>query len=125
MSNDLYKELILEHYHSPHNVGSIESSLKMSMDNPSCGDRVKMSVLLKDDRVIDIKHQTSGCAMCVASASILTDFVKGKKVDDIGKLDKKWIQQEMNVEVSPTRLKCILLPLQTVQKIVSFPHETT
>ena len=117
-NNDLYKELILEHYHSPHNVGVIENGQVMSMDNPSCGDRVSVSMLLKDGTVVDARHKTSGCAMCTASASILTDFVKGKKISDIQKLDGAWIQEEMGVEVSPARLKCILLPLQTVQKVL-------
>ncbi|MFS8158876.1 MAG: iron-sulfur cluster assembly scaffold protein, partial [Candidatus Roizmanbacteria bacterium] len=82
------------------------------------GDDVTMSVKMKGSIIDEVKHQTAGCALCTASASMVTDYVKGKTGGEIKILDAKWLQELLHIKVSPTRLKCILLPLEAIQKLV-------
>ena len=78
--DDLYQEIILDHYRNPHNFGEIQRSCTIvEEDNPTCGDQIKLSLWVDENKTIqDIKFSGQGCAISIASASIMTETVKGK-----------------------------------------------
>ncbi len=78
--DDLYQEIILDHYRNPHNFGEIQRSCTIvEEDNPTCGDQIKLSIWLDEqDTIREIKFSGQGCAISIASASIMTETVKGK-----------------------------------------------
>ena len=84
-TNDLYQEVVLDHYRSPRNFGRPEPADRVRTaegHNPLCGDQVTMHVALADGRVADVRFEGAGCAISVASASLLTEAVKGKSLDE-------------------------------------------
>ncbi len=114
--DDLYRELILDHYQHPHNHGEIpEADISYEDSNPLCGDKIRIDIRLKDNVVSDIKFNGKGCAISQASASMLTDELLGKSLDDIRKLDKQFILDLLGIPLGPTRIKCALLPLKVIK----------
>ncbi len=82
--DDLYQEIILDHYRNPHNFGEIQRSCTIvEEDNPTCGDQIKLSLWVDENKTIqDIKFSGQGCAISIASASIMTETVKGKTTNE-------------------------------------------
>ena len=82
--DDLYQEIILDHYRNPHNFGEIQRSCTVvEEDNPTCGDQIKLTLWVDDrQKIQDIKFSGQGCAISIASASMMTDTVKGKSVSE-------------------------------------------
>lgn len=116
---DLYKDIIIDHYQNPRNFGDIPNpTVKKRLENALCGDMVEMSLLVKDNRVEDIKFKGIGCAISVATASMLTDKVKGESLDKIMKLSGEDILKMLGIELMPNRMKCALLPLEVLHKAV-------
>ena len=116
---NIYRELILEHYKSPHNYGSIKNPSKRSVIfNPSCGDRIELDIILSKNKVEEIKFRGQGCAISQASASILTDYVQGKLKKDLKKIDKEFMIKLLGIELGPNRIKCALLPLEALYKLL-------
>lgn len=89
------------------------------MHNPSCGDTIEVRVLVENEIIKDICFEGFGCALSTASASILTDFTKGKKVSYIKQLDAAKVVQLLNIDVTPARMKCAMLPLEAIQEAVN------
>ncbi len=117
--NDLYREEILDHYRAPHNFGSLSNpTVSWNGENVSCGDKINMEAIVKDDVIRDIVFSGESCAISTASASLLTDFVKGKKVRDVMKLETQHVLDLLRITLTPTRLKCALLPLEVLQKMI-------
>ena len=115
----LYQERILQHASNPHNFGRLPSATnKILLDNPLCGDIIQMVVEMKDAIVKNIKFTGSGCAISKASASLLTDAAKGKTISELRKWDKNSIMNMLGIELGPNRLKCALLPLEALQKVI-------
>ncbi len=116
---DMYEEVILEHYKNPQNYGSLQKpSVEREEFNPLCGDRVKIQLIIKDNKIEDIKFAGRGCAISTAATSMLTQHIKGKSVDFVKRMDKEDIVKMIGIDVNPTRLKCILLGLKTVKLAV-------
>ncbi len=114
--DDLYRELILDHYQHPHNHGEIpEADISYEDSNPLCGDKIRIDIKLKNNIVEDVKFNGKGCAISQASASMLTDELIGKSLDDIKKLDKKFILDLLGIPLGPARIKCALLPLKVIK----------
>ncbi len=87
---DLYQEVILDHYHKPRNFGSLDDEArKVEGYNPLCGDQVSLFVEVKDGRVVDVAFEGVGCAISTASASMMTEAVKGKSVEEVSALLEK------------------------------------
>ena len=85
--DDLYRDYILEHYRRPHNFGVLEApSATYEGANPLCGDRITMQLTVEDGVVTGVGFTGRGCAISQASASLLTDEIKGKPVDDVRRL---------------------------------------
>ena len=115
----IYSELILDHYQTPHNYGSVSgANAKVAVANPLCGDKIEMSAKLKDGRVVEIKFEGVGCAISKAATSMLTDYVKGKSKDQLQKLDKDFIIKMLGIELGVNRIKCALLPLEALKKLL-------
>ncbi|MGB4966315.1 MAG: SUF system NifU family Fe-S cluster assembly protein [Microgenomates group bacterium] len=118
--SSIYQEIILDHYKSPHNYGELsDPSCAIHIDNPSCGDKIHLSGTIKDGILTDVAFTGQGCAISIASSSLLTDYIKGKKVSDLKKLDTSIILELLGIELSPNRLKCALLPLEALGKLLS------
>jgi nitrogen fixation NifU-like protein len=115
--DDLYRDEILEHYRQPHNFGTLANPDAVHEgSNPLCGDRITMMLsIAADDTISDVAFQGRGCAISQASASLLTDRVRGTSVRQLEALTSQDILDMLGVEISPARLKCALLSLDTLQ----------
>lgn len=115
--DDIYREIILDHFKNPRNFGKMKNpSASFSLYNSACGDKIEMSVRLKDKIIENIKFTGEGCAISIASASMLTEEVAGKSIDDTKKLAAEDILKMLGISLTPTRLKCALLPLEVLHK---------
>jgi nitrogen fixation NifU-like protein len=113
--DDLYRDYILEHYRHPHNFGILEApDARYEGANPLCGDRITMMLGIRDGVVAEVAFTGRGCAISQASASLLTDEIKGKPVEEVAKLTPEDVLDLLGIEISPARLKCALLSLDTV-----------
>jgi SUF system FeS assembly protein, NifU family len=113
--DDLYRDYILEHYRRPHNFGVLEApTASYEGSNPLCGDRITMMLRLEDGVVRDVAFTGRGCAISQASASLLTDEIKGKTVAAVEEMTPDDLLDLIGIEISPARLKCALLSLDTV-----------
>jgi nitrogen fixation NifU-like protein len=114
--DDLYRDYILEHYRRPHNFGVLENpTASYEGANPLCGDRITMMLGVRDGIVERVGFTGRGCAISQASASLLTDEIKGKPVDEVAKLQGDDVLELLGIDISPARLKCAMLSLDTVQ----------
>lgn len=120
---DIYSENILDHYSSPRNKGKIKNPSSFAEDfNPSCGDKISIELLVNKNGVVeDIKFNGTGCAISQAAASMLTEMVKGKKIEEIKKIEKKELLDEIGISLGVVRLKCALLPFK-VLKLATYKY---
>ena len=114
--DDLYRDYILEHYRRPHNFGVLENpTTSYEGANPLCGDRITLMLGIRDGVVAEVGFTGRGCAISQASASLLTDEIKGKPVEEVAKLSTQDLLDLLGIEISPARLKCALLSLDTLE----------
>lgn len=115
--DDLYRDEILEHYRRPHNFGTLPApDATFEGSNPLCGDRITMMLGIGDSGTVDeVAFTGRGCAISQASASMLTDGIKGKRLDQLAGLGAQDVLDDLGIEISPARLKCALLSLETLQ----------
>ena len=118
---DLYAENILDHFRSPHHYGRLEMANLTGKDsNPLCGDSLVMDFVVDaENRINDIGFTGRGCAISQASASMLTDELLGKTLEDALELTNEDIYKMLQVPLTPARVKCALLSLYTVKKAVT------
>ena len=118
--DDLYREIIIDHYKNPRNKGKIgESDYSFEDDNPLCGDHLQIDLKTDEkDVVSDAKFDGHGCAMSMSSADILIENILGKHIEEIKSLTKQDILDLLGIELSPVRLKCALLSLKVVKAAV-------
>jgi nitrogen fixation NifU-like protein len=112
----MYRDEILDLYKNPRNTGSIDDGLHAEGDNPSCGDHTDLYVKVEDGEIVDIRHETEGCAVSTAATSIVTEELVGMSPGKALELDRDWMLEELDIELSPMRVKCGMLGLKTVQK---------
>jgi nitrogen fixation NifU-like protein len=118
----LMMDVLLDHYRHPHNFGAVDgATISHSEGNPSCGDQIEMSLKVSGDVVEEIKFQGKGCIISQAAASILTDMVKGERLDRIQALNKDEMLENIGIPIGPMRLKCALLALK-VLKVGVYGH---
>ncbi len=118
MGVDLYAENIIDHFNTPRNQGEVKNpDIKQKGLNPFCGDEVQITVKLTRKKDIEeIKFDGRGCSISQASASMLTEVVKGKSLDQVKKLTKEDILDLLSIPIGPVRMKCALLGLDTLQE---------
>ena len=115
--DDLYREVILDHYKNPRNRGTLDpNSFSYEDENPLCGDKLRMDVRVDEtQRVTDVAFSGRGCAISQASASMLTETLVGKTLDEVKQISKDDILDLLGIELGPVRLKCALLSLKVLK----------
>jgi nitrogen fixation NifU-like protein len=116
MTSDIYKDIILDYYRNPRNFGDLQNpDVRAKDSNPLCGDIIEMQLKINDGKVGDIRFKGKGCAISQASASMLTEVVKGKTLDQIKAMGKPDVLQLLGIDPGPTRIKCALLGLKVLK----------
>ncbi len=117
MSEDIYREIILDHYRNPRNKGRIsDADASFHDSNPLCGDEIDIHLKVEDNIVKDIKFEGRGCAISQASASMLTEMVMNKPLTSVKELGKDDILENIGlVNLGPARIKCALLSLKVLK----------
>jgi len=115
--SSIYSEIILDYYRHPKNKGTLENPQIQARDtNPLCGDVVEIQMVLDGDNTVkDIKFTGQGCAISQASASMLTELIKGKSLDEVRKISKEDVLSLIGGQLSAVRLKCALLSLKVMK----------
>ena len=119
-SLDMYKEQILELYKHPNNFGTLKNpSHHYKEFNPLCGDEIQVDLIMENNKVKDIKFQGQGCAISLASASLITDKVKNMSSEDINKISFEDIKTLLGVPIVYTRVKCATLALEAIKRAIN------
>jgi len=119
--DNLYRDFILEHYRNPHNKGYLDPhDLHFADSNPTCGDEMSMTLRLDPtgSAIADVAFDGRGCAISQASASIMTDTLRGQTLDQVRAMNPKDLLDELGVPIGPARLKCALLAYKVLQGTV-------
>ncbi|MBY0145799.1 Fe-S cluster assembly sulfur transfer protein SufU [Neobacillus niacini] len=132
--DNLYRRVIMDHYKNPRNRGILEDgSHTINMNNPTCGDRIQLTFKVEDGVVIDARFEGEGCSISMSSASMMTQAIKGKKVEEAIKLSKIFsdimqgneydddidlgdIEALQGVAKFPARIKCATLAWKAMEK---------
>ena len=130
----LYRQVIMDHYKNPRNKGVLEDgSMTIDMNNPTCGDRIQLTMKVTDGKVEDARFDGEGCSISMSSASMMTQAVKGKKIEDAlvlsrifsdlmlgkdyeGDMDLGDIEALQGVAKFPARIKCATLAWKAMEK---------
>jgi nitrogen fixation NifU-like protein len=117
LSDDIYREIILDHYRNPRNKGKISSpDVSIHDSNPLCGDEIDIHLKVEGDKIKDIKFEGRGCAISQASASMLTEMVMNKPLTSVKDMTKENILEEIGLtSLGPARIKCALLSLKVLK----------
>jgi nitrogen fixation NifU-like protein len=128
--DDFYKEYILDHYRNPRNFGHLENPTASAEDlNPLCGDKIHMDLSVgSDGKIDDVRFDGKGCAISQASASMLTESLKGKTLEEVAQLSHDVVLENVGIGISPTRMKCAMLGLKVAKsaalgEIATWPDE--
>ncbi|MBU6146243.1 MAG: SUF system NifU family Fe-S cluster assembly protein [Paenibacillaceae bacterium] len=138
--DQLYRTVIMDHYKRPHNVGELgDGAWNVHMHNPTCGDRIVLSLDVRDGVVERAKFRGEGCSISIASASMMTDAIRGCSIDDALGLAERFSALMQGEDVSfetaediealrgvtqfPARIKCAMLPWSALKKAVTQPRE--
>lgn len=133
--DQLYRSVIMDHYKNPRNKGSLEEdSVTIDMNNPTCGDRIHLTLKVEDGIVKDAKFDGEGCSISMSSASMMTQIIKGKKIEealeladifskmmlgeefDVDKYDLGDVESLQGVAKFPARIKCATLAWKAMEK---------
>ncbi|GEM02313.1 nitrogen fixation protein NifU [Halolactibacillus halophilus] len=137
----LYRQVIMDHYKNPRNKGTLDNGLTLEMNNPTCGDRIQLHFIIEDGTVTDAKFEGEGCSISLASASMMTQVVKGKSVEEALKLSQYFsdmmlgketdsdglelgdIEALQGVQKFPARIKCATLAWKAMEKAIDQEDE--
>jgi nitrogen fixation NifU-like protein len=130
--DDFYKEYILDHYRNPRNFGHLDAPTATAEDlNPLCGDKIRFELHVGADGVVDdVRFSGKGCAISQASASMLSESLRGEKLEDVARLSQERVLENVGIGISPARMKCAMLGLKVVKsaalgEIARWPDEET
>jgi nitrogen fixation NifU-like protein len=115
--DDLYREVIIEHYKNPSYRGKLDPhDISFADNNPLCGDHIQIDLRVSADGIIsDARFDGHGCAISQASADLLVESVIGKPLEEVKSLNKNHILELLGIDLGPVRLKCALLSLKTLK----------
>jgi nitrogen fixation protein NifU and related proteins len=130
----LYRQVIMDHYKNPRNRGALDDgSVTIDLNNPTCGDRIRLQMRVEDNIVVDAKFQGEGCSISMSSASMMTQTIKGKKLEEALQLSEIFsnmmqgkeyddsidlgdIEALQGVAKFPARIKCATLAWKAMEK---------
>ena len=116
---DLYAEEILDHYKHPRDFGHLDAPTLTYHDrNPLCGDEITLELQIADGKIADVAFTGHGCAVSRAAASMMSEEIIGKSLDELRGWQKENITDLLGIEVGPVRIKCALLPLKALKAAV-------
>lgn len=116
---DLYAEEILDHYKHPRHFGHLDEPTQVFHDkNPLCGDEITLELKIEDGKVADVAFTGHGCAISRAAASMMSEEIIGKSLEELRGYNKESILDLLGIEVGPVRIKCALLPLKALKAAV-------
>lgn len=116
--SDMYRQQILDHYKNPRNYGELEDPTFTHVgENPMCGDTIEIDVKLDDDdqEIENLAFRGDGCAISQAAASMLTEMLAGKTVEELDEMDRDDMVETLGVDISPMRVKCAILAEKVAQ----------
>ena len=114
--DDFYRENILDHYRNPRNHGHLDAPTATAEGvNPLCGDELRVELDVDDGVVRDVRFNGRGCAISQAAASMISDVVNGKTVDEVAALGRDDVLEELGIPLTPIRLKCALLSVSVLK----------
>ncbi|MGQ9617636.1 MAG: Fe-S cluster assembly sulfur transfer protein SufU [Candidatus Aminicenantia bacterium] len=130
--DEFYKEIIIDHYNNPRNFGNLPShNISGEGVNPLCGDEIHLELLVKDNVIEDVRFHGTGCSISKASASMMTEAIKGKKLDYVRKIAEKFkellfegkedeelgeLEALKGVRIIPIRIKCAVLSWNVLEE---------
>jgi len=133
--NSLYQHLILEHYKSPRNRGEVEDpTVEIHMQNPTCGDEIKLTLKVENGRIAEVKHTGQGCSISQAAVSMMSQLLDDRPLDDAGRIAERFtemmhgdeeakkdrsmgdLRARAGVSKFPVRVKCALLGFDALQE---------
>jgi nitrogen fixation NifU-like protein len=110
--DQLYREVILDHYKNPRSHGLLDApDVQAEGQNPLCGDEVTVSLRFDGDTISEVGFEGRGCAISQAATSMLTELVQGKTADEVARMPKEELLDEIGIPLTPVRLKCAILGL--------------
>jgi nitrogen fixation NifU-like protein len=116
LDDQFYREYILDHYKNPRNFGRLENpDISHEEDNPLCGDVIGIDIRISDGAIEDVRFHGRGCAISQASASLLTEKIKGMSLEEAKAIGKEDVLGELGIDISAARLKCALLSLKVLK----------
>jgi nitrogen fixation NifU-like protein len=115
--DDLYREIIIEHYKNPTHRGKLDPhDISFSDNNPLCGDHIQIDLRVGNDGLVgDARFDGHGCAISQASADLLVESIIGKSLEEVKKLNKESVLELLGIDLGPVRLKCALLSLKVLK----------
>jgi nitrogen fixation NifU-like protein len=115
--DDLYREVIIDHYKNPSYRGHLDPhDIQFADNNPLCGDHIEITIQTTPDGTIkDARFDGHGCAISQASADLLVESIIGKPIEEVKQLKKDDILEMLGIELGPVRLKCALLSLKVLK----------
>ena len=115
--DDLYREVIIEHYKNPGYRGKLDPhDISFEDNNPLCGDHIQIDLRVDSDSVVtDARFDGHGCAISQASADLLVESIIGKPLEEVKQLNKQNILDMLGIDLGPVRLKCALLSLKVLK----------
>lgn len=115
-----FRAVVLEHFRHPRNRGPLaDAHASAEGANPLCGDRIRIQLRADDEAITDARFTADACALCVASASLLTEHVRGMRIGDAALVDVAWLHHSLEGEPPPGRRRCAQLPLETMHRAVT------
>lgn len=120
MTPDIYRETILDHYRHPRNYGDLPNANAHARDsNVLCGDVVEMQLRINANRIEEARFRGEGCAISIATASMLTEFSKGKSISEIKDLGNKELIKLLGTDPGPARIECAILGLEVMKAAIN------
>ncbi|MFP7479199.1 Fe-S cluster assembly sulfur transfer protein SufU [Terribacillus saccharophilus] len=116
----LYRQVIMDHYKHPRNRGKLEEgALVVDMNNPTCGDRIQLQLQVEDGKVKDAKFEGEGCSISMSSASMMTQAIKGKSIEDALRMSQLFSDMMLGKEIDPGNLE--MGDVEALQGVAKFP----
>lgn len=116
----LYRQVIMDHYKHPRNRGKLEEdALVVDMNNPTCGDRIQLQIQVEDGKVKDAKFEGEGCSISMSSASMMTQAIKGKSIEDALRMSQLFSDMMLGKEIDPGSLE--MGDVEALQGVAKFP----